>query len=321
MLKSDVKPDLTTKPVESRIEPQVIVYHMRELNALYSSVFRVLVRRLLSLLRPNYHLNLLKDMVDVESFVRAVHPFGAEVKYLENDFSKYDKSQGRFVFRLEAYVFACLGMNGDLLDKWVVGHVECSMRSLSLGMSLHVLYQRKSGDSTTSFGNGLLNLLSVTYAYRGTGVLWAVFMGDDSLVCASVVANISTAARFLAEIFNLGAKTFVTEAPYFASSFLLVSDRSENLVFVPDPVKRVARWSMSVAADDPQWHERYVSARDSMRVYLNCFNMVGLERAVSLRYPIGVGEVRGIAAALATLLSDEKKFRGIWEDLPEESVY
>nr|QED22727.1 RNA-dependent RNA polymerase [Botryosphaeria dothidea tobamo-like virus] len=322
MLKSDVKPTLSTKPLTTRTEPQVIVYHEKALSALYSSIMRVLVRRFLSLLLPKFHVNLLKDMKDIEGFINGIHPFGATgLKYLENDFSKYDKSQGRFVFALEEYVFTQLGMNADLLKRWVGGHVECSMRAVALGLSLHVMYQRKSGDATTAFGNVLLNILSVIYAYTGTQIIWAVFMGDDSLVCASQVGEEVTAAQTLAEVFNLGAKTYVTDDPYFASCHVIVDDFNEKVHLVADPVKRVERWSMAIAADDPQWRERYISAKDSLGTYLNCFNTAGLERAVSARYPIKFEDVRGVASAIATLVSSEQRFRAVWEEEPEISNY
>lgn len=322
MLKADVKPTLSTKPISARTEPQVIVYHEKALSALYSSVFRVLVRRFLSLLKPNYHVNLLKDTKDVEAFVRGVHPFGAgRLKYLENDFSKYDKSQGRFVFCLEELVFSQLGMNSDLLRQWLGGHVECNLRAVSLGLSLHVLYQRKSGDATTSFGNVVLNTLSVSYAYRGTDVVWALFMGDDSLVCARAVAHAEDAVQVLAEVFNLGAKTYMTDAPYFASNFVLIDEVNRGVHFIADPVKRIERWSMAVSGDDPQWHERFVSAGDSMGSYLDCASTVLLPRMVAERYDVSADAVKGVADAIATVVADEGKFRAMWEQEPVLSNY
>jgi hypothetical protein len=322
MLKADVKPSLSTKPLQVRTEPQVIVYHEKALSSFYSCMFRVLVRRFLAVLKPNYHVNLLKDTKDMQAFVQGVHPFGARaLKYLENDFSKFDKSQGKFAFILEELVFRELGLNEEFLQKWVGGHVECSLRSVSLGMSLHVLYQRKSGDATTAFGNVLLNVLSVCYAYRGTRVVWALFMGDDSLVCATVVAHEADAVAIMAEVFNLGAKTYMTTAPYFASNFVLLDGFNRAVHFVPDPVKRIERWSMMVNGDDPQWHERYVSANDSLSVYLNSFKTSLLQVAVAERYNVDRGKVSGTADAVATLLSCESKFRGIWEEFPQVSQY
>jgi len=300
----------------------VIVYHEKALSAFYSSVFRVLVRRFMSLLRPNYHVNLLKDMGDIEQFIRGVHPFeAATVKYLETDFSKYDKSQGRFVYALEALVFKALGLNEELLERWLGGHVECKLRAVSLGLSLHVMYQRKSGDATTAFGNVVLNAVAVSYAFRGTKVIWAVFMGDDSLIAASAVVHEDDAIQTLAEVFNLGAKTYMTDSPYFASNFLLIDDINRSVHFVPDPIKRVERWSMAVSGEDPQWHERFVSARDSLGNYLNCFKTKLLPRVVAERYQVPERSVAGVADAVATVLASESQFRAMWDEVPSVSNY
>jgi hypothetical protein len=322
MLKADVKPSLSTKPVSQRTEPQVIVYHEKPLSAFYSSIFRVISRRFLSLLKPNYHVNLLKDTKDIESFVRSVHPFGRPgLKYLENDFSKYDKSQGLFVWVLEQLVFERLGMNHAMLAKWLGGHVECKLRAVSVGLSLHVMYQRKSGDATTALGNVILNVLSVTYAYAGTVVVWAVFMGDDSLVCALRVGHTEDAVQVLAEVFNLGAKTYLTDEPYFASHFVLLDEVNSDVALVPDPLKRVERWSMSISGDDPQWQERFVSARDSMSSYLSSFKTAGLQRVVEARYGLPRGTAAGVGEAVATLLGSLVTFRTVWEEEPEVVVY
>lgn len=321
MLKSDVKPTLSQKPLDTRTEPQVIVYHEKALSSLYSCMFRVLVRRFLALLKPNYHVNLLKDTRDIEDFLRGVHPYVRDLRYLENDFSKYDKSQGRFVFVLEELVFAELGLNQEFLAQWLGGHVECHLRAVSLGLSLHVLYQRKSGDATTAFGNVILNVLSVSYAYRGTEVVWALFMGDDSLMCCTRVAHEDEAVNVLAEVFNLGAKTYLTESPYYASNFVVIDDFNKTVYLVPDPVKRIERWSMAISAEDPQWKERYISARDAMSNYLNCAKAVLLPKMISDRYCVRAEAARGVADAVATVLNDQNKFRSMWEECPHVSNY
>jgi len=316
MIKADVKPTLSNKPVHKLTAPQVIVYHDKLLSALYSSIFRVLVRRFLSLLKPNLHVNLLKDSRDMEKFVQARHCFGLMRKYLENDFSQFDKSQSEFAFALEEYIFRQLGLNEEMLRAWELGHVECSIRSVATGLSLHVLYQRKSGDATTAFGNVLLNVVSVCYAYRGTQVDWALFMGDDSLMCAEQVVTGQDPVRVMAEVFNLSAKNFITDAPYFASNFVVIDDANELVQFVPDPVKRMERLSMYVSADDPQWHERFVSYADALAPYRNMEATVGLARSVTQRYEISEGMVRTCAKALATLAVREDKFRDVWQAEP-----
>jgi hypothetical protein len=321
MLKADVKPTLSTKPLTSRTEPQVIVYHEKVLSSLYSALFRVLVNRFLSLLKPNYHVNLNKDLSDIRDFVSAIHPYELPMKYLENDFSKYDKSQGAFAFKLEEYIFRKLGMNEEMLAKWLKGHVDCSLRSVSTGLSLHVMYQRKSGDATTAFGNVILNVVSVTYAYASSNVVWAVFMGDDSLLCVSTVGVKDSSVQVLAEVFNLSAKSYVTDSPYFASTFFMIDNVNENIALIPDPIKRVEKLSMHVSALDPQWQDRYRSFNETMAPYRRRINTAALAKSVSERYTVSREQAARLPSALATLSESFKNYRSVWEKEPQTSNY
>lgn len=320
MLKSDAKPPLSDKPLRQRVEPQVIVYHAKPLTSLFSSIFRVLVRRLQSLLKSNFQLNLLKDLEKLRQQVQAHHPWGANnLKFLENDFSKYDKSQGEFAFALEEYVFRQLGMDETLLRKWEDGHEHCNVRSMALGISLHVRYQRKSGDATTAFGNGILNIMSVLYAYRGTDIAWALFMGDDSLICAREVVRADMAVQALAEQFNLLAKFYITAAPYFASNFVLLHEDRQSVSFVPDPLKRIQKFSMAVSADEPMWKERYESVLDTLSVYKHRARLQGLGYAICQRYSLEPNsiDVGSVADAIATATSTFERFRAMWSERRE----
>jgi len=316
MLKSDVKPPLSDKPLRSTISPQVIVYHSKGLSSMYSAIFRVLVKRFLSLLRPNVHVNLLKDMGDIKKFLQAVHPFDEELKYVENDFSKYDKSQDAFVFELEQYVFRQLGMNEDLLQRWVVGHEDCRLFSFTTGLSLHLRFQRKSGDATTSFGNVLLNIMSVAYAYQISDYAWALFMGDDSLMAVRAAGVDSSAVQILAEVFNLQAKTFVTVQPYFASWFFMFIKESRRVIGIPDPIKRIEKWSQAVSAEDPQWVERFKSAAETCVSYSNKANTRWLGEMVSQRYVIPKELANMLPAAVYTATICEANFRELYESEP-----
>jgi len=321
MLKSDVKPTMSDKPLRQRTEAQTIVYHKKALSSLYSSIFRVVRDRFLSLLLPEVHVNLIKNTKDIGDFIRAVHPYGEVLTYLENDFSKYDKSQDAFIFRLEQYVFEQLGMNRELLEKWMQGHVDCTLHSFTTGLSVHLRYQRKSGDATTAFGNVLLNILSCSYAYPFSKVVWAVFMGDDSIIAVRKMGECEAAVLVLAEVFNLSAKMYITAHPYFASHFILVQDALNYISMVPDPIKWIEKRSQPVPADDPCWEERYVSARDAGAVYLNQVNTAGLGPAVRVRYGLDLLSAESMAPAIATALSSQEAYRACYEELPEVFVY
>jgi len=272
-----------------------------------------LVRRFLSLLLPTVHVNLLKDTKDIAAFITACHPFGSSLSYLENDFSKYDKSQDEFVFLLEAKIFRALGMNEAMLRRWADGHVDCSVRSVTTGMALRLRYQRKSGDATTAFGNVILNIVSVLYAYQPTNIVWAVFMGDDSIVATFGRAYDARAVEVLAEVFNLSAKFYVTDFPYFASHFIMINEESRSVAMVPDPIKWIEKRSQPVPADDPAWEERYVSAADSCGVYKSRFELAGLAKAVSERHRISYKSAAMLPSAVATAISDARHFRALYD--------
>jgi len=314
MIKADVKPTLSTKPIQSHVNPQVIVHHVKELGALYSSIFRLLVRRLLSIIRPNIHVNLLKDTVDIAAFVRAYHPCSDDIEFLENDFSQYDKSQGVLVFDLESYVFEQLGLHEELLGRWMQGHIRCSARSIALGMSFSVMYQRKSGDATTAFGNVLLNVLAVAYAYRGTQYHWGVFMGDDSLIAVKGAVYAADAIQILAEVFNLTAKFYVTRAPYFASNFVIIDADDGHVALLPDPIKRIERWSMLVGADDPHWEDKYQSVLDTCGGYAYTKNTHRLGTLVAQRYNIPVAQARRLGPAIYSITLNAEVFRSVWDN-------
>lgn len=322
MIKTDVKPPLSEKPKTARVEPQVIVHHMTHVNAFFSSVFRVLTRRFLSLLKPNYMLYLLKDIGDAAKLIQRFHDWHGDVKWLENDFSKYDKAQQEFVHELEAFVFEELGLDFDMLAKWKLGHIDCSIRSVAIGLSLNLRYQRKSGDATTSLGNGILNIVSVCHAYKGSDIVWAVFMGDDSLVEVRTLVDGQRAVATLAEVFNLQAKFFITTAPYFASSFVRIDPDQRTVRFLPDPMKLVEKLSVAVPARDPGWDDRFQSAVDRYSVYRNVANATGLDLALLQRYPCQeMMSSASICDAIASLIRSVDDFRNGWEKYPEIISY
>jgi len=280
-----------------------------------------MVRRLLSLLKPNVLVNLLKDQVDIRNFIQGAHPFGAKLKYLENDFSKYDKSQDAFVFALEQYIFAELGMNQLFLERWVEGHENCRLYSFSAGLSLHVRFQRKSGDATTAFGNVLLNIVSVAYAYNISDFAWAVFMGDDSLIAMYEDLVDTKAVQVMSEIFNLTAKMYITDAPYFASWFFTVDDENKHISGLPDPIKWIQKRSQMVKADNPMWDDKYRSARENGEAYRYKFNTERLASKVVQRYTMDYEYARRLPAAIYTALLSFNNFRSCHEGQSEVIHY
>jgi len=275
----------------------------------------------LSLLKPSILVGVLKDPKAMEEFVRANHDFDKRTIYLENDFSKFDKSQGRFVFMFEKYMFEQLGMNQELCDAWSEGHRFCKLSSMQTGLMLHVYYQRKSGDATTSIGNAMINTSSVAMAYQLSQVKWGAFMGDDSLVAVTEVPHGDRAVRVLAEVFNLSAKYYITSVPYYLSNFLLIDNENREVKMIPDPIKRIEKLSASLPADSPDWEERYKSAKDALNPYMYPKYKRALAEAVHQRYGVPIDYSNELFACLATCISSLENFKSIWESEPEDILY
>lgn len=321
MVKGDGKPPLSLKPLTETAAPQTIIYQPTELTALYSSVFRVLAARFLSLLKPEIIFSLRKSPVDIETTLTAVFPWDhpREIKYVENDFSKYDKSQGRMAFELEAYAFTQLGLSTELLERWQIGHLHSSVRADTLGLCFATNYQRKSGDATTALGNGMLNVMSVAYAYKDLNVMWACFVGDDSVIATDTPAiDSDKPARIMAEVFNLQAKMYYTSEPYYASSFVVADEVSRTVALMPDPVKKVESLSKPVVSVNDDFPERYLSFHDSMRSYGCEVYRAKLARLAAVRYGTTEAYIRPVVDGLASCYYSGDQYRSIWAQVKSD---
>ncbi|BCH36637.1 RNA-dependent RNA polymerase [Aspergillus fumigatus RNA virus 1] len=318
MVKSDAKPPLSTKPINEQLAPQVIVYHKPLLSAMFSSIFRVLARRFTALLKPNWMVNLLKDMDAVRQVFTAYYPWGGEPpKFLENDYSKYDKSQAEMCVRLEQFVNDKLGFDPELAARWYKGHERSRIRSVQHGLTLFINWQRRSGGGNTAFGNVVVNILTTAYVYRGSDVLAAAYIGDDSLImCRRVSAN-SRSVETLGNVFNLQAKFLVTNYPYFASNFIIFDHDQRQALAVPDPFKRAQRIGLSVNAVEPNWEDRLRSHRENCQYYRYRKVQRLLVPSLSARYELSpAADPYALLNALATSGDSNANARGCWEEEP-----
>lgn len=329
MLKADAKPPMSGKPMGEQVAPQMIAYQDKHVSALFSSILRVMTRRFLALLKPNWSVSMLKDAGGVATHFAKWCPWEniSEVWFLENDFSKYDKSQAELATMLKEHAYRMLGFDLELLERWMYAQRRATLTSLSLMIKLVVDFQQKSGDGGTSFANVLVNIVAVCFAYRGTTVDAAAFVGDDSAVMSRAVAADERSLRIMAEVFNLSAKFFVTSylecgALYFASCLFRFDEEHKSVHPVPDPVKRAERLSVSVSAKDPRWDERWESYSKDCDVYRRSGAWRGIERAVLAHYgwtvDPGIGRLIG---ALATAASGNPRYRDCWEDVVSRVRY
>jgi len=316
MLKADVKPTMSKSPVHEIPAPQTIAYN-EKIGNLAVAIYKVAVRRFESLLAPEVFVNLQKDLASMAKFIQASHPWGEKgIQFLENDFSKYDKAQLQFAFELEFYIMQQLGVDEDFLVQWHAGHTKCTLRSQLMTFKLVVMYQRKSGDATTAFGNVLLNMVSVAWAYRGVDFSWIVFQGDDSLAAARSIAMTDEAVNTLAAVFNLTAKCFVVDSPYITSSFLNLNHDTKTATLLPDPIKRIEKFSQAVEKREAdRFDDKFRSASENCAGYMHKARTTRLVQMVADRYAVSDSSVlAGLVDSLATAVSSYKRFRAMWNE-------
>nr|WRW55954.1 RNA-dependent RNA polymerase [Fusarium asiaticum vivivirus 1] len=316
MLKADAKPPMSNKPLREVVAPQLIVMQDKYVSAAYSSIFRLMSRRFVSLLKPEIMANLLKDVDGIRDHIAANHPWGEDedVVFLENDFGKFDKSQDRFSYMVLCHVMRMLGFDDELLDRWLDSNERCKLKSMALGIIMHTRHQNKSGGPATALMNMVMNMSAVSVCYAGTRVIWATFMGDDSLVACRRPAASQRSLQMMSEVFNFEAKFFILKYPYFTSCFVLFDGDNKRVFMVPDPVKRLQKLSVSVNATTPAWDDKFESITKTLVAYRHKNDLNGLAEGVIERYGVSDGaDVETLSDCIATLSSSFDEYRALYD--------
>lgn len=152
MVKDKLKPPLEPSAAFKIPSGQTIAYHTKDVNAYVCPIFSVARDRLISILKPGILImtgmcneefeDRINDQYDVSGLWHTTNK-------IENDFSKYDKSQHETLLRFEILLYAKLGVPEELLDMWYRSHRRSTLRDRSNGVSMGTEFQRKSGDAVT----------------------------------------------------------------------------------------------------------------------------------------------------------------------------
>nr|WRQ65156.1 RNA-dependent RNA polymerase [Tolivirales sp.]WRQ65715.1 RNA-dependent RNA polymerase [Tolivirales sp.] len=85
-------------------------------------------------------------------------------RFFENDFSKYESSQRRFVLMIEFLVYAFTTPEDEIDDLLILFAVKCVKSGhTEAGLEFFFLWCRGSGDLDTSCGNGIPNYVATMY--------------------------------------------------------------------------------------------------------------------------------------------------------------
>nr|UTQ79680.1 replicase protein [Aphis glycines nege-like virus 1 iso AG1] len=258
------KPNLTIDAAKSYAALQTIVYHEKDINALFCTQFRKIKSRIMNSLLP--HIKIFCDMSPAEfadeltkDIDKVLAVFSGDDSYIsdghynmEIDISKYDKSQGLLALEFDCLVLEYFGMPAYLVELWYYGHVLTYVYDRATSVKCMIPFQRKSGDASTFILN--------------TVFLMGVISNEIPLRELSMIRleDYVDPAKY-ACLYNLEVKFFTYDNPYFCSKFLLrLPDR---WVFCPDPLKLLVKLGRNDLVN-PEHVECYrQSFADSVKVY------------------------------------------------------
>lgn len=241
MIKSKVKPQLDVYASEAYSAVQTIAHQDKTINAEFCPMWKVFADRVSSVMKDNVQIF---TGVSNEGFAELLTKnIGVEVlkakRKLEIDMTKFDKSQARVALLFEIKIMKLFGFPQEYIDTWYYMHEVTTLRSRQHKLSSQVLFQRKSGDAATFFGNTLflMGVLSVVYEMEEMSAM--LFSGDDSVLIGDGNIDFNYSEE-IANYFNLEAKFLRDYSRIgFCSKFIVVNDNTVE--FVPDPMKMLTK--------------------------------------------------------------------------------
>jgi hypothetical protein len=313
MIKSQVKAKVDVSDAHEYSALQTVVYHDKEVNGYFSPIMMEVRARLEAILLPNVMLNIRKNNEKIENFLNVYELKNSTTHYVENDFSKYDKSQQWRALSLEWGLYELLGVSLEDLSLWRNGHMECTILDVSLGIKLISMLQRRSGDATTALGNTVVNMLSVADVYPIDDFVYAMFLGDDSIIALRQPIDVSRITDHMAFTYNLIAKAYQTVQGYFCSSYIVKTPY--GVKFMRDPIKVIEKLGHMNTDSEEMLKEKHISLDDTLRHYGNEICLNALDIAVQVRRNLDFS-IKGALRALDTVRSDYKEYRSMFSRMP-----
>jgi len=314
-LKPDHKPTFKNAHNEELSAGQILAVHHPYLSAYFTTPIRTFSKMLKYCLKRRYIVNDGYNRQQLDGIINHLLWDKNHFRFLEVDFSKFDKSQDELTLEMNCLLLSRFGVPEYVVEEWRACHVTTRLVFLKYGIKVQTLFQRKSGDVFTFLGNTITSMLALAYVYDLTKVYAAAFGGDDSLIITEGDVEIPDKTRLLGELFNLDAKIEnFPGAEYFSSRFLIHSRGCWQ--FVPDPLKALFRLGRSNMYCDQHIREYATSYADNYAGYLCSDVRTKLAHATTIRYGkyFTNKEVRIdlLIDFMASLVADPSKFMSLF---------
>jgi len=229
----------------------------------------------------------------------------------ENDYSKYDKTQGKWLKETEFEIYEALGLRNCDLANWRQT-TKCKYTSRKYGFKSTVRFQRQTGDPTTSLGNSLINLMVSLDAYDRAGVdlmdlQLMMVLGDDNLalfpggtLTNDRVGKIEATNRECGLAAKYKVLHEVHDSEYCSTNFICTT---EGFVALPKIGKALARLNVRSKYHPSVSDDQYRVAKRFSHWLANCNNPLG--RVVSDLYSSTELEVASTAKAYNLYETDQ----------------
>lgn len=301
-IKPDVKVVVDRNKVLEYSALQTIVYQKKCINAIFCSVWKDIRDLIYKLLSPRFAIF---GDISVAEFSRkltdANKTFGFFEKLnVEVDISKYDKSQEYLMVMFEKKLMQFLGVDPRIIKLWERAHLLSELRDSLTGLKARIFTQRKSGDASTFIGNTCYLIAVLLSVIPAENVSYAVFSGDDSVIWfkEEYYYDVDKFAR----VFNLEAKVYKYQFPYFCSKFLVAHKNSIH--FVPDPIKFFVKLGRCDLVSYKHLEEYRRSCVDLLSMFADVEVCLMVSKAINERYQIHM-DLMYILQNIPTLLSSE----------------
>ncbi|URQ09136.1 RNA-dependent RNA polymerase [Halyomorpha halys negev-like virus 1] len=318
ILKSIPKIDLDIGSQFRYKAPQTIAYQPKIVNAVFCPVLKNLTDR--------FEFSLHEDIVfyngmSSEEFAQLLTKrlplkrYNMLKRFLEIDFSKYDKSQGLIILIFEAMLMEMFGVNKRYIILWILMHRYTRVKDRFGKITAYIEYQRKSGDAATWRFNtivqlAILNRVLRLYVYLINGQAVCCFSGDDScLFVQDFIEDVDLAMRRLQNWYNLEAKLMNFTIPYFCSKFLLFVDN--KWIFVPDTIKLLIKLGRSDMVDYEHVEAYRISFADNLYYYKFTEYWPTISDAINDRYKT-IGEHDLLFETLLSTVRNSSSFAELY---------
>lgn len=311
MIKKEPKNGLDKNSPYDYAALQNILCHKKEINALFSPIFRKLFERFQKLLKPSVYCHLRKDLSALDRHLNANVVIGKKYSLLEIDQEKFDKSQTEVCLQLEIFFLECLGLDSELRGFWEYAHAKTTAVNFMNGIKVFLAYQRKTGDAFTCFGNTLISMIAMSSSFDMEDNDASYFVGDDSFIFMNREIELGKGVEKMATAFNLFGKVILSDHGFFCSYFFCNNGLEWRAL--PDVLKRTERLSKPINSDSLE--ERFESLKDLCKNLDDYSFYEELSKNMQIRYNTNESGLRAIEALYA-VSHDFKRFGELYKKTP-----